>query len=84
MYSRTLPDCSFIRQPGCKLLTPHTRRELTKQVRQLAAVELRKRIASSDGRLWRKVNQDIRKQMKEDLLRRLTEEQVYVAILLCT
>ena len=49
---------------------------LTLQVRQLAAVELRKRIASSDGRLWRKVNQDVRKQMKEDLLRRLVVEQV--------
>jgi hypothetical protein len=49
---------------------------LTFQVRQLAAVELRKRIASSDGRLWRKVNQDVRKQMKEDLLRRLVVEQV--------
>lgn len=77
MYPRSVPNCSFIRQPGCMsvyLSRGNTR--LTLQVRQLAAVELRKRIASSDGRLWRKVNQDVRKQMKEDLLRRLVVEQV--------
>ena len=57
-------------------LTCEAQLETDVQVRQLAAVELRKRIASSDGRLWRKVNQDVRKQMKEDLLRRLVVEQV--------
>jgi hypothetical protein len=77
MYSRSVPNRSFIRQPGCMFVCPLSdNAKLTFQVRQLAAVELRKRIASSDGRLWRKVNQDVRKQMKEDLLRRLVVEQV--------
>jgi hypothetical protein len=49
------------------------------QVRQLAAVELRKRIASGDGRLWKKVDQNMRQQMKQSLLERLTNEQSYVS-----
>lgn len=45
------------------------------QIRQLAAVELRKRIASADGKMWKKVPQGTRQQMKDSLLGRLTQEQ---------
>jgi hypothetical protein len=45
------------------------------QIRQLAAVELRKRISQSDGRLWKKVDAHLRQQMKDSLLQRLINEQ---------
>ncbi|WRT69118.1 uncharacterized protein IL334_006102 [Kwoniella shivajii] len=44
-------------------------------IRQLAAVELRKRISSGDGRQWKKNPQELREQMKASLLERLTQEQ---------
>ncbi|WVR09018.1 hypothetical protein IAU60_006078 [Kwoniella sp. DSM 27419] len=44
-------------------------------IRQLAAVELRKRISSGDGRMWKKNPQQLREQIKASLLQRLTEEQ---------
>ena len=43
-------------------------------MRQLAAVELRKRIAAADGKLWKKNNVALRNQIKESLLARLTQE----------
>ncbi|EIW66019.1 importin beta-4 subunit [Tremella mesenterica] len=43
-------------------------------VRQLAAVELRKRISAGDGKLWKKINPTLRNQIKESLLARLTQE----------
>ncbi|KAI9636830.1 putative importin beta-4 subunit [Dioszegia hungarica] len=47
-------------------------------VRQLAAVELRKRISQADGRLWKKVDAQLRQQMKDSLLQRLIGEQIPV------
>jgi len=44
------------------------------QIRQLAAVELRKRISNRDGRMWKKTDQSVRAQIKEALLGRLTQE----------
>ncbi|WWC73041.1 uncharacterized protein I206_107006 [Kwoniella pini CBS 10737] len=44
-------------------------------IRQLAAVELRKRISSGDGRQWKKNPQELREQIKSSLLERLTQEQ---------
>jgi ubiquinone biosynthesis protein COQ9 len=44
------------------------------QVRQLAAVELRKRISVGDGKLWKKTPQQLREQIKQSLLERLTQE----------
>ncbi|WVW79439.1 hypothetical protein I302_101408 [Kwoniella bestiolae CBS 10118] len=44
-------------------------------IRQLAAVELRKRISSGDGRQWKKNPQQLREQIKSSLLERLTQEQ---------
>ncbi|KAK6906100.1 hypothetical protein I203_100082 [Kwoniella mangroviensis CBS 8507] len=44
-------------------------------IRQLAAVELRKRISSGDGRQWKKNPQQLREQIKASLLERLTQEQ---------
>ncbi|ORX39229.1 armadillo-type protein [Kockovaella imperatae] len=43
-------------------------------IRQLAGVELRKRIASGEGKLWKKTDQSTRTQIKEALLQRLTQE----------
>ncbi|WVQ81301.1 hypothetical protein IAT38_003424 [Cryptococcus sp. DSM 104549] len=43
-------------------------------IRQLAAVELRKRISSNDGRLWKKNPEPLRNQIKESLLHGLTTE----------
>ncbi|KIR63961.1 hypothetical protein I312_103764 [Cryptococcus bacillisporus CA1280] len=43
-------------------------------VRQLAAVELRKRISAGDGKMWKKNPQQLRDQIKESLLQRLTSE----------
>ncbi|ORY33044.1 putative importin beta-4 subunit [Naematelia encephala] len=43
-------------------------------IRQLAAVELRKRISSGDGRMWKKTNVAIRQSLKDGLLSRLTQE----------
>jgi hypothetical protein len=47
---------------------------LSCQVRQLAAVELRKRISVGDGKLWKKTPQQLREQIKQSLLERLTQE----------
>ncbi|WVF65489.1 hypothetical protein IAT40_000217 [Kwoniella sp. CBS 6097] len=44
-------------------------------IRQLAAVELRKRISSGDGRMWKKNPQQLREQIKDSLLQRLTQEE---------
>ncbi|WWD21319.1 hypothetical protein CI109_105803 [Kwoniella shandongensis] len=44
-------------------------------IRQLAAVELRKRISYNDGRMWKKNPPQLREQLKESVLQRLTQEQ---------
>lgn len=43
-------------------------------VRQLAAVELKKRVAVNDGKLWKGTPENVRVQIKERLLRQVTEE----------
>ncbi|ODO04783.1 hypothetical protein I350_05393 [Cryptococcus amylolentus CBS 6273] len=43
-------------------------------IRQLAAVELRKRISSRDGKMWKKNPEQLRQQIKDSLLQRLTNE----------
>lgn len=47
---------------------------LTRQIRQLAAVELRKRVSQGDGKLWRKTPEPVRQQIKESIVTRLTSE----------
>ncbi|WVN87970.1 uncharacterized protein L203_103167 [Cryptococcus depauperatus CBS 7841] len=44
-------------------------------IRQLSAVELRKRISAGDGKMWKKNPQQLREQIKESLLQRLASEQ---------
>ena len=51
-----------------------SRTPLITQIRQLAAVELRKRISNGEGKLWKKTDQGTRTQIKEALLQRLTQE----------
>ncbi len=44
------------------------------QIRQLAAVELRKRVTNGNGKLWTKTPEPVRGQIKANILTRLTQE----------
>ncbi|RSH86663.1 uncharacterized protein EHS24_004934 [Apiotrichum porosum] len=43
-------------------------------IRQLASVELRKRVSFGDGKLWKKTPEPVRAQIKANILTRLTQE----------
>ncbi|KAG8950732.1 hypothetical protein FRC04_007151 [Tulasnella sp. 424] len=47
-------------------------------IRQLAAVELRKRISQGDGKLWRALDVNIRQQVKTKILETILAEQVAI------
>ncbi|KAG8987211.1 hypothetical protein FRB90_003546, partial [Tulasnella sp. 427] len=47
-------------------------------VRQLAAVELRKRVSQSEGKLWRSLSLEIRQQVKSKILETILQEQVAI------
>ncbi|KIO24659.1 hypothetical protein M407DRAFT_8850 [Tulasnella calospora MUT 4182] len=47
-------------------------------IRQLAAVELRKRIAQGDGKLWRALDANIRQQVKTKIVETILAEQVAI------
>ncbi|KAL7421107.1 hypothetical protein Q5752_003991 [Cryptotrichosporon argae] len=47
-------------------------------IRQLAAVELRKRVGLNDGKLWKKVPEPVRLQIKQSILARLTQESASI------
>ncbi|KAG9024053.1 hypothetical protein FS837_005526, partial [Tulasnella sp. UAMH 9824] len=47
-------------------------------IRQLAAVELRKRIAQGDGKLWRALDASIRQQVKTKIFETILAEQVAI------
>lgn len=44
------------------------------QIRQLASVELRKRVSNGNGKLWNKTPEPVRAQIKANILTRLTQE----------
>lgn len=48
------------------------------QIRQMASVELRKRISQKGGQLWSQVPQNLRETMKAKLLEIVSHEQVCV------
>jgi hypothetical protein len=51
------------------------------QVRQLAAVEMRKRVSQKSGDLWMQLPQDVRSQIKEQLPVLILAEQEFVYFL---
>lgn len=63
----------ILRSGRSPLVKPES--ELTcHQIRQLASVELRKRVSSGDGKLWKKTPEPVRLQIKQNILQRLTQE----------
>lgn len=50
------------------------------KIRQLGAVELRKRIAQGDGKLWRALDASIRQQVKTKIVQTILVEQAYVPL----
>ena len=51
--------------------------ELSAQVRQLAAVEMRKRVASASGELWLQLSQSERQEIKNNLPSLILSEPLY-------
>jgi hypothetical protein len=50
------------------------------QIRQLAAVELRKRIMTKDGKMWLQNSQEIRNQIKANVLEVVVKENSFVLL----
>ncbi|KAL1407538.1 hypothetical protein Q8F55_006971 [Vanrija albida] len=72
-------NTQFFKSPDCiPALYEISATSPNQAVRQLAAVELRKRIGFTNGKLWKKTPEPVRQQIKSNILVRLTQEPTLI------